>query len=97
MIFFSDPHAIQTRFDYLHNQMGLTHVQILSWPEVLRTRVLTIRPRHMFLQHISRAQYDPTKENFVTLKELVSGRDAEFCRNVAKTPVKQYNEFLKTL
>lgn len=96
-VYLTGRHALITRFDYLHNQMCLTHAQILNWPDVFRTRLVIIRPRHLFLVHVGRAQYDPMKENFVPLKQLVSGRDSEFSMNVAKVPVKQYNDFLKTL
>lgn len=85
------------RFNYVHNEMGISHQDIVAWPSVLRTRMHITRQRHLFLKHIGRAQFDPTKENFVSLQGLVTGRDSEFCDKIAKVPVKQFNDFLKTL
>jgi len=88
-------HAVTKRFDYLHNTIGYTHEDILVWPQVLRTRVFIIRQRHEFLKSIGRDQFDPKKENFVSLKSLVLGRDSDFCRIVAKVSVNEFNMFLK--
>ena len=93
----SAKHALLQRFDYLHNEMAISHADIVAWPNVLRTRMHITRQRHVFLKHIGRAQFDPAKENFVSLQSLVTGRDAEFCDRIAKVPVKQFNDFLKTL
>ncbi len=93
----SDKHALMSRFDYVHFTMGLTHQQVLEWPNILRTRLFIVRQRHKFLESIGRAQYKPHKENYVTLKALVSGSDKDFCSNVAKVSTKQFNGFLKTL
>lgn len=90
-------HALMQRFDYVHNEMGISHKDIVAWPSVLRTRQHITQQRHLFMKHIGRAQFDPTKENFVSLQALVTGRDVEFCDKVAKVPVKQFNDFLKTL
>lgn len=65
--------------------------------QVMRTRLVIIRQRHTFLKLIGRDQFDPTRENYVSVKLLVLGSDAEFCTDVAKVSVKRYNEFLKTL
>jgi hypothetical protein len=90
-------HAVMKRFDYLTTTIGYTHSDILHWPQVLRTRLFIIRQRHQFLSLLGRSQFDATKENYVSLKLLVLGKDADFCRDVAKVNVKRYNEFLKTL
>jgi len=50
----------------------------------------------MFLMEMKRAQYDPNKPMYVSAKDLISGTDVEFCRNIAKTSIQIYNEFLKT-
>jgi mTERF domain-containing protein len=77
--------------------MGLTHRQLVQWPKVFSTRLHIIKQRHRFLLLLHRAQYDETKENYVSLQALVSGRDAEFCAKVAKVPVDQYKQFLKCI
>lgn len=96
-LYLSDKHAIKKRFNYIHNVIGYSHKDILSWPSVLRTRLSIIKPRHLFLKHLGRDQFDPKKENYVSLKALALGRDVEFCENFAKVPVQQFNDFLKTL
>lgn len=84
-------------FTYLHQEAGLSHAQIVQFPAILRTRECVYKPRHQFLVHLGRAQFDPKEPNYVSPKALVTGIDAVFCENVAKTTVDKYNEFLKTL
>jgi hypothetical protein len=96
-IYVSGKHAISKRFDYLHNVIGFKHEDIVLWPRVLRTRTPIIRQRHLFLKFLGRDQFDKTHENYVSPKALVVGRDVEFCDSVAKVPVRQFNDFLKTL
>lgn len=64
---------------------------------ILDTRLIKIRPRHEFLVTIEKAQYNSKKPNYVSLISLVSGTDAEFCENIAKTSIQAYNTFLKSL
>ncbi len=97
MCFLLDKHVVVRAFDYLHNVVGLSHQMILSWPRVLRKNPHFLKERHEYLKHLQRDQYDPTKENFVSVKALGSGRSTQFCENVAKTSVRQFNDFLKTL
>lgn len=87
---------MMSRFDYLHNTMGITHEQILQFPDILRTRKLIIQQRHMFLSQLGRVQYDPEKPRYISLKELVACADGEFCLKIAKTSVNEFNDFLKT-
>ncbi len=47
--------------------------------------------------HLSRAQYDPTKPRYVSLRDLLRDRDADWARSVAKVPAQVYRDFLKTL
>lgn len=90
--------AITDRINFLRDEMGLTNKDIMAFPMCLRYRLASIiKPRHLFLTHLGKAQYDPVKENYVSLHSLLSGRDVVFCENVAKVPVKQFNDFLKTL
>ena len=95
--FFTDKYIITETFDYLHNEMNLSHAQLLQWPKIFRTRLHRIKERHQFLKHMKRHQYDSTKENYVSLKALVSDNDKTFCFNIAKTSTTEFNQFLKTL
>lgn len=60
-------------------------------------RKFRIKQRHLFLEKLGRSQYNPKKENYVPIKSLIEDTDAEFCRNIAKCTVNDYNIFLKTL
>nr|XP_018896544.1 PREDICTED: transcription termination factor 3, mitochondrial [Bemisia tabaci] len=84
-------------FNEIHNEMGIPHDLIVKQPQALMRSPRIIRQRHLYLKLIKRDQYDPKKENYVSLQALVDGDDTEFCKNVAKTSVESYNTFLKTL
>lgn len=88
---------VKERFAYLYNEMKISADSIIKWPNILSTRTNIIRQRHLFLKHLGRDQFDPKKTNFVSLKTLVTGTDVDFCQNIAKTTVSEYNTFLKTL
>lgn len=84
-------------FNYVHSDMKVPHERILEFPNILTSRRFRIENRHSYLKSLGRDQYDPCKENYVSMKSLVSGTDAEFCANVAKTTPETYNLFLKSL
>ncbi|CAN7998924.1 unnamed protein product [Ixodes hexagonus] len=96
-LFLSCRRNIVECFDYLHNTMALSHDQLLKFPGILRSRRCILKPRHEFLVKLGRDQFDATQPNYVSLKALVSGSDADFCENVAKTSVDTFNQFLKTM
>lgn len=89
--------SILNRFDYLHNTMKISHEDILLFPNTLKCRKSRLKERHQFLLKLNRAQYDPKKENYVSLKQLIEGTDSDFCKNIAKSSVDIYNTFLKSL
>ncbi|KAF6214205.1 hypothetical protein GE061_008944 [Apolygus lucorum] len=86
-----------TRFNYVHNEMGISHSQITCQPDILTYRESKIRERHSFLKSIGKAQYDPKTPGYVSLKALMSGSDLDFCKDVAKSSILIYNKFLKTM
>ncbi|XP_029634378.1 transcription termination factor 3, mitochondrial isoform X1 [Octopus sinensis] len=96
-VYFSNKYLLTNKFEYLHHEMGLNHVQLVQWPGIFRTRLFKIKERHQFLKHLKRNQYDPCKENYVSLKALVTKTDKEFCTTVAKSSAAEFNQFLKTL
>nr|CAG4641154.1 EOG090X0C5Y [Eulimnadia texana] len=89
--------SLKKSFDVANNLMNLSHETILQFPQVLDCREFRLRQRHLYLEFLSKCQYDPQRENYVSPLALVAGSDAEFCENVAKTPVQHFNSFLKTL
>ncbi|XP_052086431.1 transcription termination factor 3, mitochondrial-like [Mytilus californianus] len=84
-------------FDYLHNVMELSHKDVLMWPQIFQTYTDRLKRRHQFLASVGRDQYDPKKENFVSLHDLVSGTDKYFSENVAKSTLELHDNFIKTL
>lgn len=84
-------------FDYVHHDMGISHELIVKSPRIFRRRLQLIQGRHQYLKTLDRAQYDPTKPLFVPLSAFYEIDDALFCLKYAKTSVKDFNAFLKSL
>lgn len=84
-------------FDYVHNVMNIPHHIIVKFPQVFNTRLFKIKERHSFLHYLRRAQYDPTKPNYISLDKLVSVPDEHFCEEIARASVQDFEKFLKTL
>lgn len=93
---FSDRRRLVNVFEYAHDEMQLPHDILAKSPNILLCRKTRLQQRHMFLVELKKAQYDPTKPLYVSPQILVSGTDVDFCRDVAKTSIDVYNEFLKT-
>ncbi|XP_059048902.1 transcription termination factor 3, mitochondrial [Achroia grisella] len=85
------------RFHYIHNIMNIPHETILKSPGVILCRNFKLKQRHLFLEKLGRAQYNPNKENYVPIIALAEGTDLEFCNKYAKTNISDFNIFLKTL
>lgn len=77
--------------------MNIPHSRLVQECTVLNCREIRLKQRHLFLTKLGRAQYDPNKPNYVSLKTLVTGTDSYFCTEVAKSSVKAFNIFLKSL
>lgn len=92
----SKNHVLQ-RFNYIHNIMNINHDRIILEPHVMSCRLFRIKQRHEYLKYLNRAQYDPTKPNYVSLSKLISGSDSEFCMDIAKTNIELFNTYLKTV
>lgn len=86
---------------YFH--MYFVHLQgynLTIWymlPQVLNTKYLRIRERHMFLDYLGKAQYDPTLPNYISLDRLVSLPDETFCMTLALATLEDFYLFQKTL
>ena len=90
-------HSLLGKFDYIHNIMGIPHEYMVHIPQVFYSREFRIKQRHLFLQKIHKAQYDPEKPNYISLKDLVTGDDLHFATEVAKSSLATFNLFLKTM
>lgn len=84
-------------FDYVHNTMMVPHHLIVKFPQVLISRYHRIRERHLFLQYLEKAQYDPAQPNYISLDRLVFLPNETFCTEVATAKLEDFDLFLKTL
>nr|XP_019946417.1 PREDICTED: transcription termination factor 3, mitochondrial [Paralichthys olivaceus] len=84
-------------FDLLHNTMKVPHHLITKFPQVLNTKYLRIRERHLFLEYLGKAQYDTTLPNYISLDRLVSLPDEAFCTELASATLEDFYMFQKTL
>ncbi|XP_047461200.1 transcription termination factor 3, mitochondrial [Mugil cephalus] len=84
-------------FDYLHNTMKVPHYLITKFPQVLNSKYLRLRERHLFLEYLGKAQYDPTLPNYISLDRLVSLPDETFCTELASATLEDFYMFQKTL
>uniref|UniRef100_A0A8C7JFF7 Uncharacterized protein n=1 Tax=Oncorhynchus kisutch TaxID=8019 RepID=A0A8C7JFF7_ONCKI len=72
--------------------------------KVPNAKYLCIKERHLFLQYLDKAQYDPAKPNYdrakpnyISLDKLVSLPDEAFCNEVAAATLKDFELFQKTV
>ncbi|XP_026156212.1 transcription termination factor 3, mitochondrial [Mastacembelus armatus] len=84
-------------FDFLHNTMKVPHHLIVKFPQVLNTKYLRIRERHLFLEYLGKAQYDPALPNYISLDKMVSLPDEIFCTQMAMATLEDFYLFQKTL
>lgn len=74
-----------------------SHFPILLFLQVFNSKYLRIRERHMFLDYLGKAQYDPTLPNYVSLDLLVLLTDDAFCTTLAMATLEDFSEFQKTI
>lgn len=84
-------------FDLLHNTMRVPHHLIVKFPQVLNTKYLRLKERHLFLEYLGKAQYDPAQPNYISLNLLVSLPDETFCSELASAKLEDFYLFQKTL
>ncbi|XP_073678216.1 transcription termination factor 3, mitochondrial [Garra rufa] len=84
-------------FDFVHNTMDVPHSLIAKFPQVLNAKFLRIRERHLFLEYLGRAQYQPSQPNYISLDRLVFLPDDVFCSEVALATLEDFERFQKTL
>ncbi|XP_028317339.1 transcription termination factor 3, mitochondrial [Gouania willdenowi] len=84
-------------FDLVHNTMKVPHHLITKFPQVLNSKYLRLRERHFFLEYLGKAQYDPSKDNYISLDRLASLPDEAFCTELALAALEDFYLFQKTL
>lgn len=84
-------------FDFLHNTMKVPHGLITKFPQVFNCKYLRLKERHLFLEYLGKAQYDPAQASYISLDRLVSVPDELFCTEVALATTEDFDLFQKTL
>ncbi|KAM6899945.1 transcription termination factor 3, mitochondrial [Xenentodon cancila] len=84
-------------FDFLHNTMKVPHYLITKFPQVLNAKYLRLRERHLFLEYLGKAQYDPALPNYISLDRLVSLPNETFSTELCLATVEDFYLFQKTL
>ncbi|KAA0710332.1 Transcription termination factor 3, mitochondrial mTERF domain-containing protein 1, mitochondrial [Triplophysa tibetana] len=96
-VLLADKRKLTQIFDFVHNTMGISHSLIAKFPQVLNAKFLRIRERHLFLEYLSRAQYQPSQPSYISLDRLVILPDEIFCSDVALATLEDFEQFQKTL
>lgn len=89
------PNLIE-RLELVHNEIGLRHRQVVSYPKLITGPRLEIRARAMYLKKLKRDQYDPKRPLYVPPSALYKCDDEEFCKTYAKTTLSDYKLFLRS-
>lgn len=96
-LFIYDYKLIELNFDFLYNEMKFSRQRLLDYPPILKQSFQQLQTRCLYLKYLQRQQFDPTKPNFVSLKDLCLKTNELFCQHVTKTSIKDYLNFMKTL
>jgi len=86
-----------TQFEVLHNEAKIPHEILAKFPQSLIKPWVVTKSRLKFLDSLGRAQFDPTKPNYVSPDMLTCDQDEDFCENVAKCSLELFDKFQKTL
>ncbi|XP_069106000.1 transcription termination factor 3, mitochondrial-like [Argopecten irradians] len=87
---------LKFRLEYLILNIPMDVDTITKFSYILRYPSYPIKERHLFLLELGRAQYDPTKENYISPTDLVCTPEPKFCK-LARTTPKIFKEFKMTL
>lgn len=70
---------------------------VFFFNQVLNAKFLRVKERHLFLEYLGRAHYDPTHPNYISLERLVALPDESFCSEVASASLDDFERFQKTM
>lgn len=96
LIVLAQKHMLKT-FEYVHRTMGINLEMIVEFPEVLTCREFKIKQRYLFLKSLNKLQFNPKEPLYISLLDIISGSDAHFSTEIAKSSIQAFNMFLKTL
>ena len=98
-LFTKEQDKIKNNYYYLADVVKASESSIAECPEILFMPFVTLRSRFSFLKYLKRDQFDPTKPNFVSLRDISEKKvdDAMFCKKVAKSSLEEFTKFLKSV
>ncbi|TKR72836.1 hypothetical protein L596_020230 [Steinernema carpocapsae] len=94
-IWMTDNENLSKSYNYLVNDMKITHAQLLKCPLALRVLRTTHRVRHAFLQRLKRDQFVESVPDYIPLSLFVHESDKVFAEKAGRCELQVYNEFLK--
>ncbi|OWF34948.1 transcription termination factor 3, mitochondrial-like [Mizuhopecten yessoensis] len=87
---------LEHRLEYLLTDIPMDQNTIAEFGYILLYPSNPIKERHQFLLELGRAQYDPTKESYISPTDLVCTPELKFCKLARTTPA-VFKAFKKTL
>jgi mTERF domain-containing protein, mitochondrial len=98
-LFTKECEKIKNNYYYLTDLMKTKDANIAECPQILYMPLVQLRSRFSFLKHLNRNQFDPTKPNFVSLRDICDKKldDELFCKKVAKSTLEEFTNFLRTI
>lgn len=88
---------IQDSHAYLHDNMEIPNELIALYPFILAGSKMVYETRHRFLMKLGCAQYNPTKENYVSLQSLLMLDDEGFAVEVGKVSLEEFDKFQRLI
>jgi mTERF domain-containing protein len=96
-LFTKNSETIKNCYNFLIDVMKISDSCISECPQVLYMPFVQLRTRYSFLKRLKCNQFDPTKPNFVSLRDICSTDDEFFCKKIAKSSLEEFEKFLKTI
>lgn len=96
-LFTRDYKLIKPNYNYLIDVFKLNDAQIREYPSSLYFPLVYLKSRFAYLRHLNMVQFDPTKPNFISLKDICEHTNETFCKKITKTSLDQFEKFLKTV
>ena len=96
-LFTKDFQIIEANYNYLTKVIKLTNDEIASYSPILQAPLLLIKSRYCFLKHLDRVQFDVTKPNFISIKNMIEHDENKFLNKYAKSTKESYQKFLKNI
>uniref|UniRef100_A0A914HRF2 mTERF domain-containing protein 1, mitochondrial n=1 Tax=Globodera rostochiensis TaxID=31243 RepID=A0A914HRF2_GLORO len=96
-VFLSEKSRLLTSYNYLAYVMRIPNNQIVAYPMALRCPLWALRRRHEFLYRLRKANYVPNTPDHITLEQFCCPNDRVFSEQIARTPIADYNHFIKLI